>query len=96
MAQHLPGTHHRKTGMMPTIRFNFELKPLFNKAYEEWRRQLPREPGQLGGTQTMTIEGPGPVVWPGGGDPNCSITIPTDFLAYLRQHYPGLTLEEQS
>jgi hypothetical protein len=44
---------------MPTIKFNFEQKPVIDGAYGEWRDQLPREQGQLGGTMTMTIEVPG-------------------------------------
>jgi hypothetical protein len=79
---------------MPSIRFNEELKPAFIEAHRLWLRDLPRRPGQIGGTMGTTIEGPGAIIWPGGGDPNITMAFPAEFLTHLRQHRPDLAFAE--
>ncbi len=75
---------------MPNIQFARELKSQVMEAQRQWASELPRQPGQLGGTITNWAEGP-PVYTPGeiptysDFEPIRLLGVPAEFVAYLRK-----------
>ena len=43
---------------MPFIAFNIDHRHAVNAAHIEWSHTLPRQPGQIGGPITSTVEAP--------------------------------------